>query len=439
MPGLDGIETSRRIKMQKPMRNAPVIIMVTGFDEAEAREEAGNHLLDGLLHKPVTASGLFNAIVNALAVEGNIEMQPVIEKREEYNLQGIRVLVVEDNIINQKVARELLEGEGVTVTMVDDGKKAVQAVRENPGTFDLVLMDIQMPVMDGYEATAHIRNDYNKDELPILAMTAHALANEKEKSLSSGLNDHITKPIDPYVLFAAVAKWSISSPKKIDDKLLSTPEKSDFDLLPDSLPPFDLDTALFRVGGNKQFLYDLLLKFHNQYNDFTPRLNQMITAAQFENAKIDVHTLKGIAGTLAAQSLYEQAMVLEKLIADKNIPEITEQLPELETALNFALNAVDTLQKHEEGGKPLDPQVEPDKIKNPLDKPRILDLINELEQLLNKNSMKAKQEYKALQTALDGHGLDNELSPISTAVENLDFKTARDNLMVLTQRIENMD
>lgn len=442
MPGLDGIETSRQIKRQKTMQNAPVIIMVTGFDEADAREEAGDNLLDGLLHKPVTASGLFNAIVNALAVEGSPETQPVIGKREKHNLHGIRVLVAEDNIINQQVARELLEGEGVTVTMVDDGKKAVQAVRETPGKFDLVLMDIQMPVMDGYEAAIHIRNDYTKNELPILAMTAHALANEKRKSLSYGLNDHITKPIDPNVLFAAVAKWSVSSPKKMDDQFLSTiPDKTDFHLLPDSLPPFDLDTALFRVGGNKQFLYNLLLKFHNKYNDFSARLNQTIEAEQFETAKIDIHTLKGIAGTLAAQSVYEKTMVLEKLIADRNIPKIIEHLPPLETALSSALNAVDTLQKHAGDNKPNeDPQVKRvDKNKNPLDKTLALDLIDELEQLLKKNSMKAKQKYMALQIALNGFGVDNELVPISTAVDKLDFKTARDNLVVLTRRIKDMD
>ena len=438
MPGLDGIETSRRIKSQKMIRKAPVIIMVTGFDEAEAREKAGDDLLDGLLHKPVTASGLFNAIVNALAVEGAPEVQPVIEKREQYNLQGIRVLVVEDNIINQQVARELLEGEGVAVTMVDDGKKAVEAVKENPGVFDLVLMDIQMPVMDGYEATAHIRKDHNKNELPILAMTAHAMANEKEKSLSYGLNDHITKPIDPYVLFAAVAKWSASTAKKRDKEHPATaPDQSVFHLLPDSLPGFDLDKALFQVGGKQQFLYNLLVNFHDQYKDFTARLNQMIETGQFEKAKIDVHTLKGIAGTLAAQSVYETALSLEKGIAERKIPQINRYLSELETALISAINAVDTLQQHE---KDEDRQMEQnDKLQHAPDMNLIADMIEELGQLLKKNSMKAKKKYPALQKTLDGHGVDDELASITVAVEKLDFKTALNNLTLLAQKIKAMD
>jgi len=438
MPGLDGIETSRQIKRQKEMPTAPVIIMVTGFDEAEAREEAGDHLLDCVLHKPVTASGLFNAIVAAFAEEGTPEAQPAIETRPRFDLHGRHVLVAEDNTINQQVARELLEGEGVTVTMTDNGKQAVQAVKENRGAFDLVLMDIQMPVMDGYEATANIRNEYDKNQLPILAMTAHAMANEKERSLSYGLNDHITKPIDPYVLFAASAKWSPSPSKKTGGQNLSIfPDKSDFNLLPDSLPPFDLKTALFQVGGNKQFLYNLLLKFHDRYNGFADRFNQMIAREQFENARIEIHTLKGIAGTLSVQSVYKKAMVLEDVITDRKTQEIIKHLPGFKSALISAINAVDILKKYGKNDEQQAGLV--DKIQNPLDTVRVADIIDELDQLLKKNSMKAKRKFVSLQTDLGGHGVDNELAPISAAVEKLDFKTARDKLTLLAQKIENMD
>ena len=218
MPGLDGIETAHRIKTHPGLDTIPAIIMVTAYGREEIMRKAEKTGLDGFLIKPVNASVLFDTIIQAFgqeaAASGEVAGDLKTEKKGTDHIVGARVLLVEDNDINQQVAREILEGAGLIVSLADNGQEAVTAVQT--GTYDVVLMDIQMPVMDGYAATRAIRRDDRYKDLPILAMTAHAMAGDAQKSLDAGMQDHVTKPIDPEHLFAALQKWipaAISRPE----------------------------------------------------------------------------------------------------------------------------------------------------------------------------------------------------------------------------------
>ncbi|MBT3361911.1 MAG: response regulator, partial [Rhodospirillales bacterium] len=440
MPGLDGIETSRRIKDQYPRGEAPVIIMLTGFDGSEARKEAEDGLLDGLLHKPVTLSDLFNAIADVIGGKARIEA-PVPVRIEpapiDVNWRGAKVLLVEDNEINQQVARELLENRGITVTIADNGQNAVQAVKENAGAFDLVLMDIQMPIMDGYQATAEIRKDYDSDSLPILALTAHALTGEREKSLAAGLNDHVTKPINPSALYSTMVRWI--GAEKIDaiTKQMPLPLQQSvpaFDVLPESLPSFDLAIAEVRVGGNRELLQKLIVKFHEQYGGFASTLKKLIATKRFDDARIQVHTLKGAAGNLAAQTVYEEALRLEGAFGAGQLAEIKKCIPTFTTALSAALTDAKTICDAKPHAPPSVATAQ-----DPLDKIAVTGLIDELAQLFAKNSMKAKRKYPKLHTMLSGHGLDADLAPIKAAVAELDFKAANGALKLLAGKLEKMN
>ena len=172
--------------------------------------------IEGFLLKPVNPSMLFDTIMQAFG-EAVPETSRVAKRREQgaealEHIRGANVLLVEDNEINQQVAREILEGAGLNVTLANDGQEAVNAVKEN--NYDAVLMDVQMPVMDGYTATREIRKDDRFKELPIIAMTAHAMTGDEDKSLESGMNGHVTKPIDPDQLFATLQKWIKPSEKR---------------------------------------------------------------------------------------------------------------------------------------------------------------------------------------------------------------------------------
>ena len=208
MPEMTGIQCALAIK-KLSLNITPKIILVTAYSREEIIREAQKAELDGFLFKPLNPSILFDTVMETFG--RNIRKKPrttdmgATLKEALECIRGARVLLVEDNVINQQVARELLETAGLSVSIVPNGREAVSAVEA--GAFDLVLTDIHMPIMDGFQATAQIRRNPRLKDLPIVAMTAQALSGDREKSLEAGMNDHITKPIDPDRLFAALVKW----------------------------------------------------------------------------------------------------------------------------------------------------------------------------------------------------------------------------------------
>jgi len=209
MPGMDGIEAARRIEAM-PLAVKPRRIIVTAYGREEVFHEAQGAGLDGVLVKPVSPSLLFDTTIRALAGETpprSPAAAPAVPAAAPSlaRLRGARVLLVEDNDLNQQVAMELLGAAEVEVDLATNGEEAVRRVEA--GTYDLVLMDLQMPVMDGVEATRRIRTLPGRAGLPVLAMTANAMAGDRERSLAVGMNDHITKPIDPDALFEALLRW----------------------------------------------------------------------------------------------------------------------------------------------------------------------------------------------------------------------------------------
>ena len=179
MPGMDGLQTSRHIKSDETLTHPPAIVLVTAFGREEVREEAERLQLDGFLVKPVTKSMIVDTLVNVFAHEGEAA-SVTTEGEQAMRLRGARILLTEDNDINQQIAIELLEGTGATVTVANNGREAVEILSNGPQPppFDVVLMDLQMPEMDGYQATAKLRSDARFAALPIIAMTAHATIEE---------------------------------------------------------------------------------------------------------------------------------------------------------------------------------------------------------------------------------------------------------------------
>jgi two-component system sensor histidine kinase/response regulator len=399
MPGMDGIEASRRIKSHRNLSKIPAIIMVTGYGREEVMQQTKDVGLEGFLLKPINASTLFDAIMQILG-----EAEPAIsaigqgKKQQEaetlQNLQGARVLLVEDNEINQQVAKEILEGGGLVITIASNGREAVDLVKSSE--FEAVLMDVQMPVMDGYTATREIRmweaevreqitdkNAQNTDSsfqhptsniqypvssiqhpVPIIAMTAHAMAGDEQKSLEAGMNGHVTKPIDPDQLFAALQKWiqpaavrtvvQKSLPASGGPPVHGTPAEADQaqpevqDDLPESLPGFDLTVGLSRLMGNKRLYRKLLLDFGAKYGGTAAEIREALAANDFNRAHSLVHNLKGLAGNLAATELQAAAVAMEKLVKGQSAEtasnkELNRQVTALENTLKEALDAVQTL------------------------------------------------------------------------------------------------
>jgi CheY-like chemotaxis protein/HPt (histidine-containing phosphotransfer) domain-containing protein len=298
------------------------------------------------------------------------------------HIQGAHVLLVEDNEINQQVASEILQGAGLKVSLATNGQEAINAIQEDE--YDAVLMDVQMPVMDGYTATRKVReweggmrkaesgigskkdkiSDANDPQpvargqkpLPIIAMTAHAMAGDAEKSIAAGMSDHITKPIDPVQLFATLQKWIQPDKSRAaveQQKPPSTTESptkivSDAEGLPESLPGFDLADGLNRLQGNKKLYRKLLLDLSAKYAGIADDIRQALDARDFEQARSLVHNIKGLAGNLAAIDLQAAAVKLEKGVKgglQKGFSEekLNQSFAEFKKAFQAALSSVQIL------------------------------------------------------------------------------------------------
>jgi CheY-like chemotaxis protein/nitrogen-specific signal transduction histidine kinase len=362
MPGLDGIETSKRIKGDSDLSRIPAIILVTAYGGPEIMKQAEAAGLEGFLIKPVSPSVLFDTVMQAFGKE-LAQMRLLYEKDEPVaaleDIRGARVLLVEDNEINRQVAQEILQGGGLTVSLANNGQEAVDAVKKND--YDAVLMDVQMVVMDGYTATRKIRSDPRFQDLPIIAMTAHAMAGDYERSLDAGMNDHVTKPIDPRQLFAALAKWipprgvpSRAQQMVAVEKVVTQPGKTNIlpggeSTLPDTLPAFNLAEGLARLQGNHGLYRKLLMNFALNCSQVSAEVRAALDAKDWHRAHALVHTMKGMASNLAARDLQTACGELEKLVkdVDQDHPPTADRLNPKFDAFDLALRqAIEVVQTH---------------------------------------------------------------------------------------------
>ncbi|MET0028220.1 MAG: transporter substrate-binding domain-containing protein [Candidatus Thiodiazotropha sp.] len=312
LPGLDGVEAGRMIKSELGLSHQPVVILVTAFGREEVMQSAQEAGMDGFLIKPVNPSVLFDAIMQAF----NQELSDASRQRtREMTLQALQgeVLLVEDNPINQQVAQEILQLMGLQVSIAGDGYQALARLQEQ--TFDLVLMDIQMPGMDGYETVRRIRAQARFSGLPVIAMTAHAMSGDREKCLEAGMNDHIAKPIEPSRLHATLHNWLKTSdkPLPVETESPDTPDQPEF---PNSLPGIDLAWGLERIGGNRKLFAKLLADFLGHHRDTLQRFKDQLQNNQPEDARRELHTLQGVSGNLGGLELQQAARILESRLLE---------------------------------------------------------------------------------------------------------------------------
>jgi signal transduction histidine kinase/CheY-like chemotaxis protein len=301
MPGMDGLQASRYIKSDETLKQQPAIVLVTAFGREEVREEAERLQLDGFLLKPVTRSTIVDTLVNVFAEEGE-HTGKAVDKEQDTRLRGARILLTEDNEINQQIAIELLESAGAAVTVANNGREAVDILSRSTQDppFDIVLMDLQMPEMDGYQATTKIRSESRFVNLPIVAMTAHATIEERQRCLAAGMNDHIAKPIDPVGLLETVGRYYRAA-----------------ETAP-TVPPAALDMkgGLSRVAGNQALYHKLLRQFVEQQASAVQQIQEALDTNDVALAERLAHTLKGVAGNIGATQVQSTAGVLEKAIRD---------------------------------------------------------------------------------------------------------------------------
>ncbi|WP_282875966.1 response regulator [Pseudomonas peli] len=350
MPGMDGLETARQIRALN-LSPPPHLVMVTAYGREDILREYAAAGIDELLLKPVSASTLFDTAMRTLGDESVSQRRsgssrtPSSEMAES---QGARILLVEDNELNQQVAREILEDSGFVVDLAENGQIACDKVEQSlhdQRPYDLVLMDMQMPVMDGLDATATIRRLPQCAVLPIIAMTANAMPADRERCAAAGMNAHLAKPIEPEALWAALRLWIKprlllpAAPELLHRATLDTPNRRLIEQL--QIPGLDTYNGLRRVLGKESLYLDLLRRFCTDQASLVSDIRQALDVGDHSTAERLAHTCKGVAGSIGAPALAQLAAALESAINQQAPrPQLEQELLELARPLNDLTSAL---------------------------------------------------------------------------------------------------
>jgi CheY-like chemotaxis protein/HPt (histidine-containing phosphotransfer) domain-containing protein len=313
MPGMDGLELAAIIHDQ--IAHRPRLVMVTATDTSTLAEDIRSNCFDAMLNKPVTAAQVSRLIA---------EQQPrvAVSATPTAPLAGLRVLLVEDMPTNQLIACEIMESFGITVDTADNGVQALKKLLEDANIYDVVLMDVQMPEMDGLEATRRLRESKRLPDLPVIAMTAHALESERQRCLAAGMNDFLTKPIDPALLQKMLVRWQPKPASPAREHKLESAPMNTVDGFPD-LPGIDKADGLKRMM-NKPSLYEKVLRdFHARFSDEPMHIRSALANGDFPTAERRAHSTKGLAGTISALGLQSAAKELENTLHAGEMPSET--------------------------------------------------------------------------------------------------------------------
>jgi signal transduction histidine kinase/CheY-like chemotaxis protein len=423
MPGLDGIETGKRIRALPGLAVLPHLVMVTAYGREEVLKQAEDAAFDNVLIKPVTPSMLFDSAVQALS--GNHEPVREFASSPALNLdldqlRGARVLLVEDNELNQEVAMGLLEPAHMSIDLAENGELAVQMVGNHD--YDLVLMDIQMPVMDGIAATIAIRSNPRFRELPIIAMTANAMDAEREMCRQAGMNDHVSKPIDPDAMFATVMRWI--KPRRTRPS--GTPAQKVEAASPQNLPDLpeidgvDIKDGLKRVGGNSRLYRDLLMKFAAKHSNAGLQIADALHIGDRNAAERIAHTIKGVAGNIGIKPVQLAAEKLEKAIRESDSA-VETMFRDFSSILRAQIDAI-------EQALPLETLVLEVESRKSFDPLAASDGITRLRSQLAASDGDSEETFRTLQSVLAGQVEKAQLDALGADISDFNFTGALSKL-----------
>jgi len=451
MPGMDGLEAAQIIINDKNLSHIPLTIMVSAFGREEIFQQAEKIGVNAFLIKPINQSLLFDTIMQ---VFGMNKKEPIMQPYHQMaqpdfleKIKGTRILLVEDNVLNQEVATEILKSFGVDVEIANNGEEAVESIEKKESSyFDVVLMDIQMPVMGGYEATRLIREQDRFKELPIIAMTAHAMQGVKEDCFSAGMNDYVSKPIDPIHLFTTIEKWinpdtrmkHLRQKSEEDAKKGNTGEsekgtKQEIKIeLPPSTEGIDIEAGLKRLNGNQKLYRKLLDDFLKNYINTPNEIQLALEQNNIETSLRLAHTLKGVGGNISLIGIQKAAAELEAAILQKKEDQYAPLLKQLGSALESFEKGMKEMALHkaasDEPPLPASPNPVADRPSDeaaPLDRSAVEPLLQKLAQLVWNDDVDAMNTLEEVQSAIGDSCFKDELKELNDDLDNYDFDAAK--------------
>ncbi len=436
MPEMNGLEFVEKIYTVPKLTEIPVILMTVYQTEHEL-DNAKSAGVSAFILKPIKQSTLFNTIVNlfvesesiVLPGKSNVITRLSINKK---HVKGGYILVAEDNQFNQKVAREILSDAGIFCEIVNNGQEAVEAIKEND--YDAVLMDIQMPVMDGMEATVEIRKFKDYRNLPIIAMTANAMKGDREKCIQAGMTDYISKPINADTLFATLSKYVTPRPRPELEKrfrkqfeMESMPVGSEIMF---NIPGIETRETLKRLGGNKKLFYELLKDFPVSNLNVMDKIRKAINEEDFETARLLSHSLKGVAGNIGAIEVFKESKELELAVKDKKAENLSKLIDSTEKALENVIKSIkEYLDKMNET---LSSEFGSTSAQSSGDKKKLLD---ELYSYILEHSIEAEDVMEILEPDFEKHEHKDLFYSLYESIREYEFETAEDLVKKLAEKL----
>ncbi|MEI7611359.1 MAG: response regulator [Betaproteobacteria bacterium] len=441
MPGMSGLETVKAISDAldgKPGERPPTIIMVTAYSRGDLLKVSEHYELDAILTKPVTQSLLFDTLIRLQYSDKPAHGQNTdvfaSTRAALDSIAGARILLAEDNEINQQVASEFLLKGGLKVTVAHNGQEALDRVQHEH--FDLVLMDLHMPLMDGYEATRRIRALPQGGDLPIVAMTAAAMAQDRADSSAAGMNGHIAKPVDPHELAEALVRW-IKPTEAGREKIRLAPVEmsriapsSEVESLECALPGVSISSGLARMGGNHALYRRLLRSFAARHQGTANKLRQLEQAGDQNLLYLEAHNLKGEAGNLGLDAIKSAADFLGRQIKSGEGGSFSKLTEILAKQCESMLLTLGQLAEAPEGV----PVNSSSSEVRALDLERLLPLLEQLTSCLRSKNLSARKLVVELEELTQGTESAEEFSEIILAVQQLRYETALASLEQLIDR-----
>jgi len=418
MPVMDGIETIRRIRHDISIGGISSIIMISAYNLDEVRDQATILGIDALLAKPVSPSTLLDALSQVLKTASmpSISATHHVDASLSPSFRGVRILLVEDNAINREVAIRMLEDTGMSVDIAVNGIEAVQQVAS--GKYDLLLMDVQMPEMDGLEATRIIRSDSRYADLPIIAMTAYAMSGDRERCIEAGMNDHISKPFDPEQLYDICRKWLPHRPATVDGAPARGLEKrhNELEIISD-LPGIDLNFAIMHFAGRTEIIPEIIGEFCHMYADITERVDSFMASNDMDGLRKFAHSLRGAAGTIAAVRAMDMAAALEECIILNRMDDLGERIELFTAAMKEVLRCGPILKARMEEESKEDKRISRD------DRRDLDSAIETLVSFLEQRSFGAVEQIRKIKKRFPGVR-DDTIREIEIMVNRFDYRGA---------------
>ncbi|MBS3953913.1 MAG: PAS domain S-box protein [Methylomicrobium sp.] len=432
MPGQDGLATAeaiqQRIKLSQNFSPVPILMMVSADQHEALLAQPGIASVDRIITKPVITSSLLDSVVGVLSRDKSVCVSETstVTPENQLRVQGVRVLIVDDSEINREVALTILEADGAIVSTANDGDEAVNWLRNNPDSVDIVLMDIQMPVMDGYTATQMIRQDERLQQLPVIALTAGAFESLKDAAYEAGMNDFLTKPFNVEQLITIIQRHTGGYSEAQESK----PELHDIPISSENsvLPGIDIDTGLTQWGSESVFL-TYLNKFAERYADSGREIRRCVDQNDHAAAKALAHKLKGVSGNLSLPVVMAQAQYVDALLAAGQLP------PEATQVLQEAIDQVCASIIHwENKSTGIDDSQNPAHYpKNPADRAELREHLEQLVDALNQDNPDFAEPLLA---ELQGKLSNADFKRIKNQLADFNFRAAITSTQELIKQLQ---